>query len=62
MQRLDPARNSDRHFLVPLPPNTDPASPELFSFFTYEIRVGHGRGHARPIRSGRPPKPASARR
>lgn len=44
MQRLDPAGNSDRHFLVPLPPNTDPASPELFSFFTYEIRVGHGPG------------------
>ncbi len=44
MQRLDPSGNSDRHFLVPLPPNTDPASPELFSFFTYEIRVGHGPG------------------
>ncbi len=44
MQRLEPAGNSDRHFLVPLPPNTDPASPELFSFFTYEIRVGHGPG------------------
>lgn len=44
MQMLEPAGNSDRHFLVPLPPNTDPASPELFSFFTYEIRVGHGAG------------------
>lgn len=44
MQQLEPASNSDRHFLVPLPPNTDPASPELFSFFTYEIRVGHGPG------------------
>lgn len=44
MQRLEPAGNSDRHFLVPLPPNTDSASPELFSFFTYEIRVGHGPG------------------
>jgi hypothetical protein len=44
MQRLEPAGNSDRHFLVPLPPNTDPNSPELFSFYTYEIRVGHGPG------------------
>jgi len=44
MQRLEPSANSDRHFLVPLPPNTDPGSPELFSFYTYEIRVGHDRG------------------
>ena len=45
MQQLEPAAGSGgRHFLVPLPPNTDPASPELFSFFTYEIRVGHGPG------------------
>lgn len=46
MQRLEPAADSDRHFLVPLPPNTDPGSPELFSFYTYEIRVGHDRGPA----------------
>jgi hypothetical protein len=46
MQRLEPSPTSDRHFLVPLPPNTDPNSPELFSFFTYEIRVGHDRGPA----------------
>jgi len=44
MQRLEPSPSSDRHFLVPLPPNTDPGSPELFSFYTYEIRVGHDRG------------------
>jgi hypothetical protein len=29
------------HFMLPLPPNTDPASPDLFSFFTYELRLGH---------------------
>ncbi len=46
MQRLEPSANSDRHFLVPLPPNTDPSSPELFSFYTYEIRVGHDHGPA----------------
>lgn len=46
MQRLEPSPTSNRHFLVPLPPNTDPGSPELFSFFTYEIRAGHDRGPA----------------
>jgi hypothetical protein len=46
MQRLQSSPTSDRHFLVPLPPNTDPGSPELFSFYTYEIRVGHDRGPA----------------
>lgn len=47
VQKLEPAADSDRRFLVPLPPNTDPNSPELFSFFTYEVRVGHDRGPAR---------------
>jgi hypothetical protein len=41
-----PAQDSDRHFLVPLPPGTYPDSPELFGFYTYEIRVGHDRGTA----------------
>ena len=44
MQRLERAGNSKTRFLVPLPHNTDPASPELFSFYTYELRVGHGAG------------------
>lgn len=44
MQRLEPSSTSDRHFLVSLPPNTDPASPELFSFYTYDIRCGHDQG------------------
>lgn len=44
MQRLEPSASSDRHFLLPLPPNTDPGSPELFSFYTYDIRAGHDRG------------------
>jgi hypothetical protein len=44
MQRLEPSSTSDRHYLVPLPPNTDTSSPELFSFFTYEIRAGHDSG------------------
>ncbi len=44
MQPLIPADESDRHFLVPLPPNTQSSSPELFGFYTYEISVGHNRG------------------
>lgn len=48
MQRLIPAQDSDRHFLVPLPSGTYPDSPELFGFYTYEIRVGHDKGT--PIR------------
>jgi hypothetical protein len=44
MQRLERAAGSDRHYLVPLPPNLSPESPELLGFYTYEIRVGHDRG------------------
>jgi hypothetical protein len=29
------------HYLLPLPPGLHSESPELFGFFTYEIRVGH---------------------
>ncbi|UVF22238.1 hypothetical protein HPT29_026510 (plasmid) [Microvirga terrae] len=30
-----------RHYLVPLPDGLNDASPELFGFFVYEIRIGH---------------------
>ena len=58
MQPLEPATDSDRHFLVPLPPGLHAESDELFGFFTYELRVGHadiwstaqGR-YGRPLRS-----------
>jgi hypothetical protein len=46
MQRLEPSASSNRHFLLPLPPNIDPGSPELFSFYTYDVRCGHDRGPA----------------
>ena len=36
--------DSPRHFYVPLPPGLSPESPELFGFFTYELRVGHHDG------------------
>lgn len=32
-----------RHFLVPLPRGVDPDAPEMFGFWTYELRVGHKR-------------------
>ena len=32
------------HMIVPLPPGTDSGSPELFGFFTYELRTGHKQG------------------
>ncbi|PWT86709.1 MAG: hypothetical protein C5B58_00990 [Acidobacteria bacterium] len=44
MQKLIPVAGSDRHYLVPLPPGTLPGSPELFGFYSYEIRVGHDSG------------------
>jgi hypothetical protein len=44
MQRLIPAQDSNRHFLVPLPSGIYPDSPELFGCYTYEIRVGHDKG------------------
>lgn len=40
MQELVPS-DSPVHFLVPLPPGVHETSPELFGFFTYELRVGH---------------------
>jgi hypothetical protein len=46
MQPLLPATGSNRHYLVPLPPNVTSESPELLGFYTYELRVGHGRGTA----------------
>jgi hypothetical protein len=30
-----------RHYIVPLPPAIAPDAPELFGFWTYELRVGH---------------------
>ena len=38
------ATDSPRHFLLPLPPGVTEDSPELFGFFTYELRAGHRTG------------------
>jgi hypothetical protein len=41
MQQMVPSLDSDRHFILPIPPGLHPESAELFGFFTYEFRVGH---------------------
>jgi hypothetical protein len=38
-----PGKDADRFYLLPLPAGLHPESPEMFGFFTYEIRVGHYR-------------------
>jgi hypothetical protein len=38
-------RDDDKvHYLIPIPEHLNDASPELFGFFVYEIRVGHTAG------------------
>jgi hypothetical protein len=39
----EPGETRSRYFTVPLPPGLDVDAPELFGFWTYEIRVGHKR-------------------
>jgi hypothetical protein len=41
MTQLEPAPGSSIHFLLPLPPGMEPNDPELFGFWTYELRIGH---------------------
>ena len=41
MQPLTKANDSDRHYLLPIPPGMHSESDELFGFFTYEFRIGH---------------------
>ena len=36
-----PPATKPRHFIVPLPPAVDPDAPEMFGFWTYELRIGH---------------------
>lgn len=41
MQEMTSVSADGRHFIVPLPPGLHADSPEMFGFFTYEIRIGH---------------------
>jgi hypothetical protein len=43
MQPMQKATDSDRHYLLPLPPDLHADAPEMFGFFTCEFRVGHYR-------------------
>jgi hypothetical protein len=36
-----PAPAQSRHFIVPLPAGIAPDAPDLFGFWTYELRIGH---------------------
>lgn len=43
MQPMEKANDGDNiHYLLPLPPGLNSESDELFGFFTYEFRIGHG--------------------
>ncbi len=65
MQPMEKAKDSDRHYLLPLPPGLHSESPELFGFFTYEFRIGHYKyripmtGIPKARMSGPPPRGAS---
>jgi hypothetical protein len=54
MTQLIPSSSSPVHFLVPLPGSISPAAPELFGFWTYEIRSGHLQWSTAQGRFGRP--------
>jgi hypothetical protein len=41
MTQLIPSSTSNVHFLLPLPPGMGSDDPELFGFWSYELRVGH---------------------
>lgn len=41
MQPMQKATDSNRHYLLPLPPGLHGDADEMFGFFTYEFRVGH---------------------
>jgi hypothetical protein len=43
MQPMQKATDSNRHYLLPLPPGLHGDAAEMFGFFTYEFRVGHYR-------------------
>jgi hypothetical protein len=41
MQPLVKASDSDRHYLLPLPPGVNAEALDMFGFWTYELAVGH---------------------
>ena len=43
-----------RHYLLPPPPGIDPDAPEMFGFWTYELRIGHNEWSTEQACFGRP--------
>lgn len=43
MQPMQKATDSDKHYLLPIPPGLHADADEMFGFFSYEFRVGHYR-------------------
>lgn len=43
MQPMTKSTDSNRHYLLPLPPGLHADADEMFGFFTYEFRLGHFR-------------------
>ena len=41
MQQVAGAQPDSARYLIPIPPDLTPTSPDLFGFFTYEVRIGH---------------------
>jgi hypothetical protein len=54
MFRLEQASDSDRHYLLPLPPGVTATDFALFGFNAYEFRVGHELWSTAQARFGRP--------
>lgn len=48
MQPMEKAKDSNRHYLLPLPKNLHANADEMFGFFTYEFRVGHYKDASTP--------------
>ncbi|MGH9929919.1 MAG: hypothetical protein ACREA9_11950 [Pyrinomonadaceae bacterium] len=48
MQPMKKAKDSDRHYLLPLPKNLHANADEMFGFFTYEFRLGHYKDASTP--------------
>ncbi len=52
MQPMLKSKDSDVHYILPLPPGLHANSDEMFGFFTYEFRVGHF--ERKPVNEGDP--------
>ncbi|WP_162415539.1 hypothetical protein [Cyclobacterium roseum] len=52
MQPMLKSKDSDVHYILPLPPGLHAHSDEMFGFFTYEFRVGHF--ERKPVDEGDP--------